>query len=445
MEADPLGIPLILFLLLLLLYSLLTAAETAARTLNKNKLRRQAEYEVAQSDLLLTFAQKLTETPSGLRACLAFVGFFAAGLAATVWGQLLSASLVRLMPVLEDRGGDYLSLLLIMVGTSFLFLLFGTLLPRRLAVRDPEKTAKRLHGLANFFHHLFQPLASFSNTLSLGLMRLLGISAVEEIEQLTEDEIRLLVDVGEEKGAIQETEREMIENVFEFNNLTAADSMTHRTDVWAIWVDDTWEEIVKLIESTGLSRFPVYEDDLDHIIGTVSTRDFLLNANREHPKPLRDLLRKARFVPESVRTDALFRDMQHNKYHMAIVVDEYGGTSGLITMEDLLEEIVGNIYDEYDPQAQLELEDLGSGRFKAAGSMDIEVLNDSLGLDLPIDQEYDTVGGMILSQLGTIPEDGAQPQVAVDGATFQVLSMADRRIEWVEITLPAKEEAQEDA
>lgn len=443
MDADPLGWTLVILLFLYLLYALLTSAETAARTLNKNKLRRQSDQEDAKSDHLVRFAQKLTDTPSGLRACLAFVGFLSAGLA--VWAIALPLAQVFIswntLPWLPPVVLTWAAMLLVLVLHTFVLMALATLLPRNLANRQAEATARRLHWLANSANTLFLPLAKLSVLTCNAILRLMGIDPDEEIERLTEDEIRLLVDVGEEKGAIEETERDMIENVFEFNNLTAADSMTHRTDMWAIWVDDTWEEITRMIETTGLSRFPVYEEDLDDIIGTVSTRDFLLNRQREHPKPLRGIIRKARFVPESVRTDALFRDMQHNKFHMAIVVDEYGGTSGLITMEDLLEEIVGNIYDEYDPQVQLDIEDMGEGRYKLAGSVEIDAFNEAAGADLSIDEDYDTIGGLILSQLGAIPEDGSQPEIDFGGYHFRVLSVQDRRIEWVEASrLPQEEE-----
>ncbi len=444
MDADPLGWTLVILLLMYLLYALLTAAETAARTLNKNKLRRQSDLEDTKSDQLIRFAQKLTDTPSGLRACLVFVGFLSAGLA--IWGIALPLGTAfagwNTWPWLSPVALAWVAILLVLVVHTFLLLALGTLLPRNLANRQAEVTARRLHWLANFANTVFLPLARLAVLTCNAILRLMGIDPDEEIERLTEDEIRLLVDVGEEKGAIEETERDMIENVFEFNNLTAADSMTHRTDMWAVWVDDTWQEITRMIESTGLSRFPVYEEDLDDIIGTLSTRDFLLNRLREHPKPLREIIRQARFVPESVRTDALFRDMQLNKFHMAIVVDEYGGTSGLITMEDLLEEIVGNIYDEYDPQVQQDIVDLGEGCFKLAGSVEIEAFNEAAGADLPIEEEYDTIGGMILSQLGTIPDEGSQPEIDYNGYHFRVLSVQDRRIEWVEAGRVPQEEGQ---
>ena len=439
MEADPLGWNLFWLLFLLFIHALLTAAETAARTLNLNKLRRQAENQDPHAEKLVQYAEKLTQTPSGVRAGLAFVGFSSAGIVIYSYTRPLAQALGRIMPFLSGVYLSGLAGLLVMLVFASIFLLFGTVMPRQIASHRARKTAHALYRLASFFHALFLPLAKAINFLSTALVRLLGINPDEEVVQLTEDEIRMLVDVGEEKGAIQETEREMIENVFEFNNLTATDCMTHRTDVYAVWVDDTVDETVRMIEETGLSRFPVYDEDLDHIIGTVSTRDFLLNQQRESPLPLREVLRPARYVPESAKTDALFRDMQRNKYHMAIVVDEYGGTSGLITMEDLIEEIVGNIYDESDPQAQQDLIVLSEGHYKVAGGMQIDAFNDASGLSLPLDEEYDTMGGMMLNLLSSIPDEGSQPEIDAYQLHFKVLSVADRRIEWVEVRRQSQE------
>ena len=174
-------------------------------------------------------------------------------------------------------------------------------------------------------------------------------------EEVSEDEIMAMVEEGEESGAIERNEKELIENVFEFNNTTAEDVMIHRTDMVTLSLDDDEETILSAIRESGLSRFPVYQGNVDDIVGILSTRQYLLNFHVERPQELRALLRPAYFVPETVRADVLFRDMQSKKIHMAVVVDEYGGTSGLVTLEDLLEELVGNIYDEFDPQAEQEI------------------------------------------------------------------------------------------
>ena len=253
-------------------------------------------------------------------------------------------------------------------------------------------------------------------------------------KRASEEDIRQMVDMGEEKGAIEKEERELIENVFEFNNSTAADVMIHRTDVVMLWVDDPQEEIMETIRSSGLTRFPVYEEDTDDIIGILNTREYLLNAQEEDPKPLRELLREAYFVPETVRSDVLFRDMQSRKTHFAVVVDEYGGTSGIITMEDLLEELVGNIYDEFDPQDEQEIEALGENLWRISGGAALEDVAEALGMDFPEDEEAETLGGLVFAKLDVIPADGTHPTVETDGLRIQVEELSDRRVEWARVS-----------
>ncbi len=275
-------------------------------------------------------------------------------------------------------------------------------------------------------------LASSDNKLKAFLIRLTGHGG----DKVSEEEILQMVDVGEETGAIQQEEREMIENIFQFNNTTAEDVMVHRTDMVVLDLEDTREEILAAIEGSGLSRFPVCGEDPDDIIGILNVRDYLLNTQRPQPKALRELLRQPYFVPETVRTDALFRDMQERKTHMAIVVDEYGGTAGLVTMEDLLEEIVGNIYDEFDPADAPEIIPLDENRWRIAGGVELEELEETLGLTFPESEEadYDTLGGLIFAHLDVIPEDGSQLDLELDGLAIHVDSIAERRVEWCTVT-----------
>ena len=273
-----------------------------------------------------------------------------------------------------------------------------------------------------------------------GIFYKVGIGKTNPAETVSEEEIRMLVDAGEETGAIQQEEREMIENIFEFNNSAAEDVMVHRTDMVLLHVEDTPEEILKTIEESGLSRFPVYDEDPDDIIGILNIREYLLNTQKAKPKALRELLREPYFVPETVRTDLLFRDMQSRKVHMAIVVDEYGGTAGLVTLEDLLEEIVGNIYDEFDPQDTPDILSLGDNRWRISGGAELEAVAEALDVELPQQEEYDTLGGLVFAHLAVIPEDGEHKDLTLtlNGLTIQVESIADHRVAWcvVEKTAP---------
>ena len=266
-------------------------------------------------------------------------------------------------------------------------------------------------------------------------------------DQVSEDNIMAIVEKGEESGAIQSNEKELIENVFEFDNMTAKDVMIHRTDMVTLSLEEEEEVILETIRQSGLSRFPVCGEDVDDIVGVLSTRDYLLSFRDPCPKPMRELLRPAYFVPETVPADVLFRDMQGKKTHMALVVDEYGGTSGLVTLEDLREELVGNIYDEFDPQEEQEIIPLEDGRWRVSGSADLEELAEAMELELSEDEErdYDTLGGLVFSQLSVIPEDGSRPVVDALGLHIQVEELCDRRVEWalVEKLEPAPEEAGE--
>ena len=280
------------------------------------------------------------------------------------------------------------------------------------------------------------------NAVWNAFLRLTRINPEAGRESVSEEDLRALMDLSEEKGDMEADEKEMIENVFEFNDTVAEDVMVHRTDMVLLWAEDTDEEIVKTIEESGLSRFPVCGEDADDVLGILSSRDYFLNSRRPEPKPIRELLRPAYFVPESVRADVLFRDMQSKKFHMAIVVDEYGGTSGLLTMEDLLEEIVGNIYDEFDRQEDQEIIQQGPDLWRISGSAELDEVAAALDMEFPEDEDSETLGGLVFDQLPVIPEDGpCQVEVDTHGLHIRVESIADRRVDWALVSkLPEKQE-----
>ncbi|MEY8403852.1 hemolysin family protein [Oscillospiraceae bacterium 44-34] len=291
-------------------------------------------------------------------------------------------------------------------------------------------------------------LILFFVSLCVNLIQLLWrpvLRLLRRKDQVSEDNIMAMVEEGEESGAIQSNEKEFIENVLEFDNTAAKDVMIHRTDMVTLPLDAGEEEILETIRQSGLSRFPVCGDDIDDIVGVLSTRDYLLNFREPEPKPLRELLRPAYFVPETVAADVLFRDMQGKKTHLALVVDEYGGTSGLVTLEDLLEELVGNIYDEFDPQEEQEIIRLDDGRWRVSGSADLEELAEAMDFQLPEDEamDYDTLGGLVFSQLSVIPEDGSRPVVEALGLHIQVEELCDRRVEWALVKKLAPEPEKE--
>ncbi len=299
--------------------------------------------------------------------------------------------------------------------------------------------------LGAFLGQGIPPLSAALQKTINGFLRVTRINPDAGKKTAAEQELLAFMDRSEEPGSMEQNAKELIENVFEFNHSTAEDLMVHRRDMVLLWLDSTDEEIRTVIEESGLSRFPLCQEDADDVIGILSTRDYLLNLNRAAPKELKELVRPAYFVPESVRADLLFRDMQSKKVHMAIVVDEYGGTSGLITLEDLLEEIVGNIYDEFDPQEESEILPLGENLWRVSGAADLELLGKTLGTALPEQEEYDTLGGLIFAQLAVIPEDGSHLELEVLGLKIRVEKWADRRVEWALVSrLDLEEKNRED-
>ncbi len=432
MSSDPIWPQLFLQAVLIFVNAFFAATEMSVISLNDNLLRKQAEEGDEKAQKLLKVVESPTRFLSTIQIGITLAGYlgsaFAAGNFATRisdWaaGQFaLSGATLGLV--------NTLSVILITVVLSFFTLVFGELVPKRIAMQKGERIANMACGVILSISTIMRPVIWLLTISTNGVLRLLHIDPNAESEEVSEEEIRMMVDIGEERGAIETGERQMIENIFEFNNMTAEDVMIHRTDVVMLWADDSDEEIVRTIEETGLSRYPVYEEDADDVIGILNSRDYFLNARREEPRPVRELLRTAYFVPESVRTDVLFRDMQDKKVHLAIVVDEYGGTSGIITMEDLLEEIVGKIYDEFDPQDEQEITQLEPNLWRVSGSVDLEDLADELDVKIPEDEEYDTLAGLIFAQFTTIPEDGSQPEADVFGLHLKVEKLEDRRIEW---------------
>jgi len=433
---------LLLQLILILINGWFAATEVAVLSVNEAKLRHDAEEGDKAAEQLLKLSESPNKFLSTIQVCITLAGFLGSAFAADQFASRLAGAVQGFIP-LDAASLHSVCVVAITLILSFFTLVFGELVPKRIAMQHPDKMARLALGVLRFCAGVFKPIVWLLSASTNGVLRLIGIDPNAEQEEVTEEEIRMMVDMGGETGAIEEAEKEMIENIFEFNNLSAEDVMTHRTDVFSIWVGDDDETILKTILESGLSRFPVYDEDMDDIVGVISTRSFLLNAASQSPKPTRELIREAYFVPETVQADALFRDMQKKRIHMAIVVDEYGGMSGIVTMEDLLEEIVGNIYDETDHKEAAEIELVEENTWRVAGTASLEDVAEALDIDLPLEEEYDTLGGLIFSQFTTIPQDGSTPEVEAHGLRIQVEKIEDHRVEYALVTvLPTEEESE---
>ena len=442
---EPIGSKLLLPLVLILINAFFASAETAIAALNENRIRKQAEDGDKLSLKLLQMMEEPTRFLSTIQVCITFSGFLASAISADRFACLLDSAIANAgFTLLSPAALHTLCVVLIALALSCFMIVLGELFPKRIALQSPEKTARFSCSILLAVSHFFTPLVWLLTLITNALLRLFGFNPNANGEEVTEEEIRMMVDIGSESGAIEQDERTMIENIFEFNNSTAVDVMVHRIEVVAIQVDSTDDEILKIIRESGLSRFPVYGDSTDDIIGMLNTRDFLLNAHAKNRKTLRQLLRKPYLVPETIAADTLFNKMQKQKVHFAIVVDEYGGMSGIVTMEDLLEEIVGNIYDEFDPKEESEIEQLEENLWRVNGTIALDTLAEALDMELPEELEYDTLGGMVFSLFAAIPEDGTKPDVTINGLHVQVESISDHRIEKALVSKIIPETAEEE-
>lgn len=332
--------------------------------------------------------------------------------------------------------------LILSIFTTVIFGVFCCVLPRRLVSRRPEKAALTLLPLFSIFYYLSYPLYAVCVIIAFPFIRICGIKLHDDVEAVTEEDIREMMDVGEEIGAIEGIQKDMVNNIFEFDDITAGEIMTPRIDAIAVDVEDTLPEALRLAVDNGYSRLPVYEEDIDHIIGILYIKDLLPYVGRSLPKKvtIRTLLRETHFVPDTKKCDELFEEMNAKHLQMAIVVDEYGGVAGIVTIEDLLESIVGNMQDEFDHEDE-EITQLDDDSFEVDGTLSVGELEELLDTELP-EGDYDTVAGFVLDQLGHIPEEGEEAAIQFENLTFTVTEMDDLRIENIVVKRNPEEEAE---
>ena len=417
---------------LILLNAFFAATEIAVISLNTAKLRRLQETGDKTAGRLLRMAEEPAGFLSTIQIGITLAGFLGSAFAAENFSDSLTNWIYNGLgfQYLPVSALDTVSVIVITIILSYFTLIFGELVPKRIAMQKPYEVAKIASGPVSAIAFGMKPVIGFLAFSTNTMLKLLHMKVEAEEEQVTEDEIRMMIDLGKENGAIDEEETEWLQNVFEFNDTPVQEAMTRDFEVESFQIGDTEEEIVEKIRETGLSRFPVYDKDGRDILGILYSREYLLNL-RTDKKPLGERLHQPYFVPETLHADQLFGDMQNKKIHMAIVIDEYGEISGIITMEDLLEEIVGNIYDEFDAEEEPEIEQMDDNLWRFPGSTLIRDVSETLGMTLPEQEDYETVGGLVLSCLNTIPADGTTLDVETEGLSIHVEQIKNRRIESV--------------
>lgn len=443
---DSLTSQILLQVIFILLNAFFAGSEIAFLSLNTVKLNKLAEEGDKSAPALLKLVENPNRFLSGIQVAITLSGFLSAAFGAENFSGYLVSFFTDVLKVpLPVQALSVISMVIVTVIISFFSIAFGEMVPKRIAMQKPLVIAKMALSVMRVIGTIFAPIIALLNVTTNGTLRLLGMKTEADDDTASEEDIRLMVENSGAQGAIAQDEQEWIENVFDFGDLVASEAMTPEPDVTAFRMDESEENILETIRRTGLSRYPVYEKDINHVRGILNARDFLINLQQKNKKPMSALLRPAYFVPESVHADQLFKDMQSRKQHLAIVVDEYGGTAGIVTIEDLLEEIVGNIYDEFDPEEPKEINEIREGVWRVSGSLHVEELADALDITLPEDLDYDTVAGMILSCLPTVPEDGSTVTVEIFGLRVQVESVRNRKICWALVEkIPQEDEKTEE-
>ena len=419
---------LLLLLILILINAFFCCAEMAVVTVNKNKIKLL----VQQGNKRAKSVQKLLEQPnrflSTTQVWITLAGFLASAFAAVGISHKLGEYLTTHY---HFPYSDKISVVLITLILSYVTLVIGELYPKRIALHHSAGIAMAIAKPLLFLSKLAKPfvwLLSFSVNL---LLRLTRQKIDASNEEFSEDEVMSMLEMGQESGVLKEEGKRMINSIFAFDDKLAHEIMTPRTDVFSIDISDPPEEYLDELMELRYSRIPVYEDDNDAIIGILYIKDYLIKAREagfDHVD-IRAIIRKPYFVPETKKIDSLFVELQKTKQHIAVLIDEYGGFSGIVTMEDIIEEIMGDIDDEYDDE-EPKLEAVGDNTYLIDGAMDLDDINEELGIDLE-SESSETLGGFIIDLLGEIPDEGKEGEntAVFENYTFQIESVKDRRIE----------------
>ena len=443
MDPDSTMLCLILLIVFLLLRAVQSVAETIALYASEAKLENLAEEGDKRAKTLLDLLDDRSDLLASIQCISGCFGFLCAITMAEAFAPAL-CDLLAFIPLGESlRYG--IALILLALLLTVLGMIFGNLLSKKMIADQLEEFALKMCGLIQTVYGIGKPLAAVLAAVTKLLLFCLRIDPDAKVEQVTEEEIRLMVDVGNEEGTIEKSEKEMINNIFEFDEKTVAEVMTHRTEMIAVEDTATITEVAHTALEEGFSRIPVYGDSIDDIVGVLYVKDLLKYV--ENPcmqdETIQPFIRDVLFVPESKRCTELFKLFKTKKKQMAVVVDEYGGTSGMVTMEDLLEAIVGNMQDEYDDEEE-DVQQLSEGEFVLSGALTLEDVEKALDVDLTAVEEHDTLGGFVTDLLDRIPGENEYPSVEVDHLRFTVLEVKERRIMKVKAELlPIPEEAED--
>ena len=415
----------IVLVILILLNAYFAATEIAFISLNDSKIERDAKEGNKKAKQILKMLRSPSKFLATIQIGITLAGFFSSAFASDAFADKLAPILNNLVPAISLDIWRGISIVIITIILSFFTLVFGELVPKRLAMKYYEKISYATIGVIRGISIITAPFVKLLTFSTNMVSKIFGVGEAEE-EVVTEEEIRMMIDEGEEKGTIERGEKQLLNNVFEFNDIIVSEIMTPRTDMYAIDINEDLKRQLDEIDEFKYSRIPVYDEDIDDIKGILFVKDILKPLKDNKEINIKELMREPYFVPESKDIDELFKEMQQNKVQMAIAIDEYGGTAGLITMEDIIEELVGNIFDEYDDE-EIEVKKIDDNTYILSGTVSSYELKKVFNIELP-EGDYETLSGYLLDKLGRIPDEDEHPIIEDENLTYRVEEMVDKRI-----------------
>lgn len=420
---------LVLQIILIGLNAVFACAEIAVISMNENRLEQLAEQGNRRAKRLSGLTSQPARFLAVIQVAITLSGFLGSAFAADNFSDMLTEGLLNLGVPVPAKTLDTISVVLITLVLSYFTLVFGELVPKRLAMKKTEQLALGMSGLVAVIAKFFAPVVFILTISTNGILRVLGIDPEEEENEVSEEEIRMMVDAGSRKGVIDLEEKEIIQNVFEFDDLAVEEFATHRTDIALLWMEENLEEWEQTIHASRHSMYPVCEETVDHVVGILSVKDYFRLKDKTKETVVQSAMRPPYFIPENIRADVLFRQMKNSRNHFAVVLDEYGGMEGIVTMNDLLEQLVGDLEDEIQIDGREEgIEQLDSGTWKVSGNISLDEVADQLSMPLPI-EEYDTFSGYVFGTYGSIPEDGSSFELETEQLHIKVTKIREHRVE----------------
>ena len=419
----------LVLVILIAINAFFAASEIAFISLNDIKIELKAKEGNKKAQKISKMLKNPSKFLATIQIGITLAGFLSSAFASDAFSDILAPKFYNLIPAISLQRWKEISIIIITLILSYFTLVFGELVPKRIAMKYAQQLSFMSVGIIRTISIITLPFVKLLTFSTNVISKLFGVTG-EDNEEVSEEEIKMLIDVGEEKGTIEKGEKEMINKIFEFNDRVVSEIMIPRTQVYALDMELTIDETIKLLnEDNRYSRIPIYDENIDNIRGTVHIKDILLNQNKENIK-LKDIAREATYVLENIYIDDVFRELKRNKKQIAIVVDEYGGTAGIITIEDILEEIVGEIYDEYDIE-EIKYKKIDNNTFLLDGEIPVYEVERILEVDLP-EGDYDTISGYLLFELNRIPNNKEKDIIIeTDKVIYKIEKIEGNRIKTI--------------